>query len=362
VFSNRNIPSHDGDAPRLTAAEKPMTTTAMPRARWKRAALLIALGLVSACVVIELSVRIATHSLLTWGSKENEDYFVTDPLIGRLPKDGVSMRHPKGFTITIGEHGTRSNGDRGAVPPQPVTLVVGDSFAFGDGVDDRDSWPAVLERLTGQRVVNGAVPGFGLDQAVLRAEQLAPVYDPSVIIVGFIPHDVLRCEMSYWSGQAKPYFELDDSGRLVLHTAPAPPQRTFGALKRLLSKSVTMELLFAPFLHWQGPMQEIVHRRGVEVACRLMDRLAALGRARHARIVVVAQPQQPDETADDRRLKDAVLDCARAAQLSALDLFPHIDGLPSAQRTALFPRHMSAEGNRIVAAQIAEFLGGVSVR
>ncbi len=338
-----------------------MTTTAMPKqASWTRVALLIALGLLSACVLIELSVRIATHSLLTWESKDNDDYFVTDPMLGRLPKDGVSLHHPKGFTITIGEHGTRRNGDSASYPPRPVTLVVGDSFAFGDGVDDRDSWPAILEQLTGQRVINGAVPGFGLDQAVLRAEQLAPLYDPSVIIVGFIPHDVLRCEMSYWSGQAKPYFEIDDSGRLVLHAAPAPPERAFAAIKRVLSKSVAMEQFFAPFLHWQGPMEERVHGRGVEVACHLMDKLAALGRARNARIVVVAQPQQPEETADDRRLKDAVLECARAAHLSAVDLFPPIEGLPSERRTALFPRHMSAEGNRIVAAQIAQFLGGTS--
>jgi len=338
-----------------------MTTTAMPRrARWKRAALLIALGLFSACVLIELSVRIATHSLLTWEGKESDDYFATDPLVGRLPKDGVSLHHPKGFTITIGEHGTRRNGNNGSYPPRPVTLVVGDSFAFGDGVDDRDSWPAILEQLTGQQVINGAVPGFGLDQAVLRAEQLAPVYDPSVIIVGFIPHDVLRCEMSYWSGQAKPYFDLDDSDRLVLHTTPVPPQQALAPIKRLLSKSMTLELLFAPFLHWEGPLQEVVHRRGIEVACRLMDRLAAFGRARNARIVVVAQPQQPDETADDRRLKDAVLTCARANQIAAVDLFPVFERIPPEERTRMFPRHMDADGNRVVATALAGFLNATS--
>jgi hypothetical protein len=326
------------------------------RSGWKRAVLLIALGLLSACALIELTVRIATHSLLSWESKDSDDYFVIDPLVGRLPKDGVSLRHPRGFTMTIGEHGTRRNGVDGSYPPRPVTLAVGDSFAFGDGVEDRDSWPAILEQLTGQRVVNGGVPGFGLDQAVLRAEQLAPLYDPAVIIVGFIPHDVLRCEMSYWSGQAKPYFELDDSGRLVFHAMPVPPARAFGSVKRLLSKSVAMEEFFAPFLHWEGPPEEIVHRRGVEVACRLMDRLAALGRARNARIVVVAQPQQPDETADDRRLKDAVLACAGANHIAAVDLFPVFERLPPQERTRMFPRHMDAEGNRVVAVALADLL------
>jgi hypothetical protein len=322
--------------------------------------LLIVLGLLSACALIELSVRIATHSLLYWGSRESEEYFVTDPLVGRRPKDGVSLRHPKGYTITIGEHGTRSNGSNAQVPPRPLTLAVGDSFAFGDGVDDQDSWPAVLERLTGQRVVNGAVPGFGLDQAVLRAEQLAALYDPALLVVSFIPHDVLRCEMAYWSGHPKPYFDLDASG-LVLRAAPVAPPRRFAALKGLLAKSMTLELLFAPFLHWEGPGEAVVHRRGIEVACRLMDRLAALGRARDLRIAILAQPQEPTATAEELRLKDAVLACARADQLPTLDLFPIIDSLPPERRTELFPRHMSREGNRLVATKLAEFLGAGKV-
>lgn len=323
--------------------------------------LLAAIGLISTLLLVELAVRVATHSVFTWRTGGGNDYADVDPLLGRIPKPGLSVRHRQGFNINIGEYGTRSNGDTPARAERPLTLVVGDSFAFGDGVDDEDSWPAILERLSGQRVVNAAVPGFGLDQAVLRAEQLAAVYSPDTIIVSFIPHDVLRCEMSYWSGHPKPYFDVE-AGALHLQPAEAPPPPAFAWLKRLLSLSVTLDVLYPRFLYWEGPEAKVVHQRGRDIACLLMERLAAFGRVRQARIVVLAQPQQPTATPEQLEIKDGLLACARANRLLTLDVFPAIDRVPLEQRTQLFPRHMSAEGNRIIATELAGFLAKIQPR
>src|SRR5207249_1903579 len=104
---------------------------------------------------------------------------------------------------------------------------------------DEDSWPAVLERLTGRRLINAGVPAFGLDQTVLRSEQLVQIYSPDLIIVSFIPDDVRRSEMSYFSGHAKPYFDLD-GGKLRLYPAPVPPRSALAPVKRVLSVSLTM--------------------------------------------------------------------------------------------------------------------------
>jgi len=320
-----------------------------------RTLLLAALGTCAGLLLTELGVRIATHSLLTWRGKESDGYVITDRLVGRIPRDGISLRHPQGFSMTIADHGTRDNGRHPAPADRPLTLVVGDSFAFGDGVNDEDSWPAILERLLGRRVINAAVPGFGLDQAVLRAEQLAEIYAPDIVILSFIPHDVLRCEMSYWSGHAKPYFQVDSSG-LRLHPAPVPPRRPYALLKQVLSASMTLDILFARSLHWEGPEQTLVHQRGREVACLLVKQLAMVGRARHTQIIVLAQPQQPAATPEQLEIKNGVLACAQANHLSVLDLFPVIESLPPAQRTPLFPRHMSAEGNRLVATEVADFI------
>ncbi len=321
---------------------------------WKHV-LLVPLGVLAALLLIEIVVRVRTHSLFTWRSKDSRSYSIPDDLVGRIPKPGISVRIPPGFTVSIGDHGTRRNGETPPRAERPLLLAVGDSFAFGDGVDDDESWPAILERLVGSRVINAAVPGFGLDQAVLRAEQLAGVYAPDTIVVSFIPHDVLRCEMSYWSGHPKPHFEID-GGALQLRPAPVPPSSLLTPLKSLLSMSVALDNLYTRSLHWEGPEAEVVHHRGREVACLLMQRLAVLGQARHARIVVLAQPQQPTATPEHLEIKSGVEACAQVHHLLFLDLFPLIESLPLDQRTQLFPRHMSAEGNRMVATELASFL------
>ena len=57
-----------------------------------------------------------------------------------------------------------------------------------------------LQQLTGRRVLNGGVSGYGFDQTVLRAEQLAARYKPSAIVVSFIADDIQRTEMRrLWS-------------------------------------------------------------------------------------------------------------------------------------------------------------------
>jgi len=85
----------------------------------------------------------------------------------------------------------------------PLILAVGDSYTFGDEVGDHEAWPAQLQKLTGVRVLNAGVTGYGFDQTVLRTEQLAAKYKPSTILVGFIADDIRRTEWrrlwAHWS-------------------------------------------------------------------------------------------------------------------------------------------------------------------
>lgn len=326
-----------------------------PASSWARRLARIALATLACLGLVELTVRIATGSLLTWASPDDrERYGIVDPVVGRLLRPGLSARLPGGATVRTGEHGIRLNG--AAAPPAggALTLVGGDSFAFGDEVEDHESWPAVLEGLTGHRVVNAGVPGFGLDQAVLRVSALAGHYAPRTIVVSFIPHDVVRCEMSFWSGHAKPYFELVPSG-LRLHRAPEPAPALSPVLTGLLSRSVAIERFFGRSLHWDGP-DTVVHHQGREVACLLMEQLAALGREHGASVVLVAQPQRATSAAEERELAAGVGACAERNGLRFLDLFPLLDRLAPAERERLFRRHMTPEGNRFVAGELAAFL------
>jgi lysophospholipase L1-like esterase len=83
-----------------------------------------------------------------------------------------------------------------ALPASATTriLALGDSYAFGLGVGEQETFCAVLEKaLAGQvEVINGGVPGFGIFQMQRLLHRLVPLLRPQVILVVFPTGDVFR--------------------------------------------------------------------------------------------------------------------------------------------------------------------------
>ena len=312
----------------------------------KRIAALLAAAIALGLVVETVMRLVALHGLFGFAGST-----VRDPVLGRLPMPGLVVHEPFRGTVSIGEHSVRLNRNP-PVAERPTIVAVGDSFTFGQDVSDSDSWPAALERLLGRRVVNGGVNAFGFDQAVLRGEQLSAIYEPDLLIVSFIPHDVLRCEFSWFLGHPKPYFELDGAG-LRQHPPPVP-RSWFTPIRNLVLSTSAAAYLFEHTLVWEGPVEERVHQQGTEVACRLLRRLADVGRARRMRVLVLAQSQDPALTPGDADIKDRVLACARADGLATVDLFPLLAAVPEEEREKLFSGHMTAGGNLFVAKAVAD--------
>jgi hypothetical protein len=114
--------------------------------------------------------------------------------------------------------------------------------------------------------------------------------------------------------------------------------------------------LFEHSLVWEGPAEERVHDDGLEVACRLMRRLADLGRARGMRVVVLALAQDAALEKGEAAVKDRVLACARARGLATVDLFPLLADVAQPEREQLFRGHMTPAGNAFVANALATHL------
>jgi hypothetical protein len=321
---------------------------------------LVVVSVVATLLALEVGARVVTGSLGSWGpAAEIGEHWVVDPGLGYVLRDDVAVRVRPGYEVHTGRHGIRSNGDGRPSRERPITLVVGDSFAFGDEVLDAETWPAALERGIDAPVLNAAVAGFGLDQSILRAERLAPVLAPDRIVVSFIPHDVRRCAMSIWSHHAKPWFDVD-AGRLRAH-----PMARYAAWRHAiaptLSRSVLIDSLFHYGLRSDGP-DTFEHHRGDEVACLLLDRLTALGRERGATVVLLAQPQtplptdarypaDPGDPRSDAELAAIVIACAKQRRLEVVDAIAAVAALPAARRAELFrgKGHNSPEGNRLIA-------------
>lgn len=79
-----------------------------------------------------------------------------------------------------------------AVPPGATVLALGDSLTSGVGASAEAAFPAVLQTLTGWRMVNGGVSGDTSAQALERLPALLEKHRPALVILGIGGNDFLR--------------------------------------------------------------------------------------------------------------------------------------------------------------------------
>lgn len=280
---------------------------------------------------------------------------VHDSLLGHVPRAGATATVASGALVTIDADGLRFSGEDLTSSDGPI-LAGGDSFTYGEDVGDLDAWPAQLQKLTGRRVLNGGVTGYGFDQIVLRTERLAQTFKPSVAIVSFIADDIRRTEMSRLWWYDKPWFAIEND-RLALKGVPVPKRTTLPLKVRHGLEKVLFELPY--FLQHSLGYHARIHPAGAgrAIALRLIERLALLQAERQVRIVVMAQyhPQVwVDETfaTEQRRLTQAVLDCASTHGLATLDTFRRFATEPE-PREFYGTMHLNPRGNRMVASLLA---------
>jgi len=275
-------------------------------------------------------------------------------------------RHPKNIwdkTVHVLDDQTRSNGRARQLDKHSIVLAVGDSFTFGDQVDDFESWPAHLEEMSGMTVINGGVFGYGIDQAYIRMRLLADRYNPSIVVLSFIPDDIYRSELSFRTAVPKPYFDIDVDGELMLvadHVMPPSEPKQLDPLRNALGYSLFAYRLLksvAPVWWLQGGDKSVrVHENGPEVVCKLFQQMGRFveDRGIDAYILVQYEMKKLDQ---DKEVVDKVLSCVDPNSINVVDLRSPFSELAEKDRKdyeSLFIGHMSSKGNRFVASELKQ--------
>jgi len=285
-------------------------------------------------------------------------------------------------------------------PGVPRVAVIGDSFAWGPGVNVEQRFDGLLEQdhFPGTEFINFGVVAYGTDQCYLTMKERVPAYDPDlVVLIFFAGNDVLDNVTRVKNATHKPLFEVRD-GELTQVDARLVGRMGGLSLTQRLDLFLRNHLVAYRFfslryersrLRFQLADKEAmsayleVYRRDVpesmargwqvtEALLARMGRLAAEAGMGFG-IVVVPAAEQVDASiweqaqrdfdlqADDYDLElpnRRLVDWGRAHGVPTLDLLPALRRALEEGEDLYYPfdRHLTPAGSAVMAAEMADWL------
>jgi len=328
-------------------------------------------------------------------------FMMYDPLLGWSPRPLSRSRN--GLYI-YNSDGIRTASPGRAIPrtPPPRTLRIalfGDSFVHGDDVPFEETLGNYIEQRLGDagasaEVLNFGVPGYGLDQAFLRWKEIGKAFSPHVVLAGFQAENVKRNVNMFrplYGPQtgipfAKPRYILDGGVPQLINVPPPDPKQLITILEHISSWNlIRYEYWFDPrdyesriwlksklisfiiwgidLLHDQSPHgnKNVYHTQGepARVTVKILEEFAREVEAAGGMLYVVHLPKREDLKILRRGRTLPYANLLR--ELEAIAPVIHAEEhllkeARSASPKKLYLSHFTAEGNRIVANAVCEFI------
>lgn len=149
----------------------------------------------------------------------------------QVPDPYLGFRYAPNLDVVLEGHPdfiyrlrTNSRGLRNLRAAGPVdALLIGDSFAFGYGVNEEDSWEARLQAMTGLEFVNFGVSGFGPLRELRLLQRDGLALQPKLVVWQFFKNDFFDASnFQRWLASGHPDFIAWEAE--VYHAPSAAPQ------------------------------------------------------------------------------------------------------------------------------------------
>lgn len=179
---------------------------------------------------------------LVMSSSEAEPYTRYDRDLGWVNKPNITLQNAfdNGAWVRTNGRSFRSVADTApAVAPGRFRVICsGDSFTFGDGVDNDHTWCQQLAARDPRiEPVNLGESGYGADQAYRRYVRDARDLQHQVHVFAFIADDFDRMADSTFLGFGKPVLAVE-RGALVARNVPVPASATRARWLAAIAKAV----------------------------------------------------------------------------------------------------------------------------
>jgi hypothetical protein len=237
-------------------------------------------------------------------SREQALFWRYDAQLGWSQRPGASGRfETRAFrsSVSINSKGLRDGEHEYARgDPRRRVLVLGDSFAWGYGVEQGERFSEVLERDHGAEVINAGVSGYSTDQELLFYRSEGAKYEVDLVVLLFCGNDETENYKEHvYFVYHKPWFAIE-KGALVAHGVPVPRARASIRLAHALRERSALfwfadsRWLRVGHVYWPAAREwPHLERTGgpLELTRALIAELAREVHARGAELLVAATPR-----------------------------------------------------------------------
>jgi lysophospholipase L1-like esterase len=344
---------------------------------WGARFALVAAGIVVPLALLEVVARVAAPLAIP-----SPAMFRRAPRVFYELEPGYEGVGPNGEAIRVDSRGLRGEDRLAPFDAEPRVVAVGDSFVFGLGVEEEETFPAALGRALGMRVENAGVPGYNLTQSVARLEGALAELAPSAVVLGFLENDLHNVDVpDLWAtpdgtlerhpaayraeASVNPFQALGGPWLwLQMHSA-AFRLASYGLIRARLRIAGDEELAaLARAAEQSDALGDRLLRGEVdaetaprfEAAERLLERAAASAGAAGVPLVLVVFPR-PEQLVSERLRGGSarIAEAARRAGIAVVDPTPELAAEADRVGLYLFPNdhHPSPRGHAAIAAEVA---------